>query len=111
MALRTMFNKAKDVLASRGAQTWANTLIARYGQVQKLKIDSLRKTIEITCQLEGEPTAVTLKILNYVIETEGDKKYIRATGFSCSRPWLQNFLTDFGQRPRIELPPWAAAAL
>ena len=106
-----MFNTAKDILASRGAQTWANTLIARYGQVQNLKIDSLRKTIEVTCQLKGEPTAVTLKILNYVVETEGDKKFIRATGFSCTRPWLQNFLTDFGQRQRIELPPWAAAAL
>ena len=111
VALRTMFNTAKDVLASRGAQTWANTLIARYGQVQNLKIDSLHKTIEVTCQLEGEPTAVTLKILNYVVETEGPKKFIRATGFSCTRPWLQNFLTDFGQRQRIELPPWAAAVL
>ena len=106
-----MFNTAKDALASRGAKTWANTLIARYGQVQNLKIDSLSKTIEVTCQLEGEPTAVTLKILNYVVETEGAKKYIRATAFSCTRPWLQNILTDFGQRQRIELPPWAAAVL
>ena len=106
-----MFNTAKDALASRGAQAWANTQIARYGQVQNLKIDSGHKTIELTCQLEGEPTPVTLKILNYVIETEGNKTFIRATGFSCTRPWLQNFLTDFGQRQRLELPRWAAAAL
>ncbi len=106
-----MFTKAKDVLASRGAQTWANTLIARYGQVQDLRIDSLHKTIEVTCQLAGEPTPVTLKILHYVVEAEGAKRFIRATGFSCTRPWLQNFLTDFGPRQRIELPPWAVAAL
>jgi hypothetical protein len=106
-----MFNTAKDVLASRGAQTWVNTQIARYGQVQNLKIDSRHKTIEVTCQLNGEPTAVTLKILNYEVETEGAKTFLRATGFSCTRPWLQTLLTDLGPRHRIELPPWAAAAL
>ena len=106
-----MFNAAKDALASRGAQTWANTLIARYGQVQELKIDSRLKTVLVTCLLNGEVTPITIKVDNYVVETEGDKKIIRATGFSCTRPWLQNVLTDFGPKQRIELPPWAAAAL
>ena len=106
-----MFNAAKDNLTSRAAQAWANHLIARYGQVRDLKIDSRHKTVEVTCLLEGEPTPITIKIENYVVEIERDKKFIRATGFSCTRPWLQNFLTDFGHRQRIELPPWAAAAI
>ncbi len=106
-----MFNAAKDALASRAARTWANHLIARYGQVQDLKIDSRHKTVEVTCLLQGEPTPITIRIENYVVEIERDKKFIRATGFSCTRPWLQNFLMDFGHRQRIELPPWAAAAL
>jgi len=106
-----MFNAAKDALASRAAQVWANTLIARYGKVQDLKIDSGRKTMEVSCLLDGESTPITIKIENYVVEIERDKKFIRATGFSCTRPWLQNFLMDFGHRQRIELPPWAAAAL
>ena len=106
-----MLNAAKDALASRAAQLWANKLIARYGKVQNLKIDSRRKTVEITCLLAGEPTPITIRIGNYVVETERDKKFLRATNFSCTRPWLQNFLTDFGHRHRIELPPWAAAAL
>jgi hypothetical protein len=106
-----MFNATKDALASRAAQVWANKLIARYGKVQDLKIDSRRKTVEVSCLLDGEPTPITIRIENYVVETEQDKKFIRATDFSCTRPWLQNFLTDFGHRQRIELPPWAAAAL
>lgn len=106
-----MFNAAKDALASRAAQTWANSLISRYGKVEDVKIDSRLKTVEVTCLLEGEPTPITIKIGNYVVETERDKKFIRATGFTCTRPWLQNFLTDFGSRQRIELPSWAAAAL
>jgi len=106
-----MFNAAKDAMASRAARTWANQLIARYGQVQNLQIDSAGKSAEVTCQLEGEATPITIKIGHYDVETEGEKKFIRASGFSCTRPWLQNVLVDFGSRRRIELPPWAAAVL
>ena len=106
-----MFNAAKDALASRAAQVWANKLIARYGKVQDLRIDSRRKTVEVSCLLDGELTPITVRIENYVVETERDKKFLRATEFSCTRPWLHRFLTDFGHRQRIELPPWAATAL
>ncbi len=106
-----MFNAAKDALASQAAKAWANSLIARYGKVQDLKIDSGRKILEVSCQLDGETSPITVRIENYVIETDGDKKFIRATDFSCTRPWLQNLLTDFGHRQRIELPPLAAALL
>jgi hypothetical protein len=106
-----MFNAAKDALASRAAQIWANKLIARYGRVEGLRIDSRRKTVEVSCLLEGEATPITIRIENYVVETEKDKRFLRATDFHCTRPWLQTFLTDFGHQKRIELPPWAAAAL
>jgi len=106
-----MFNAAKDALASRAAQAWANTLIARYGKVQDLKIDSSRKTVEVSCLLDGEATPITIRIGNYIVETERGKKFICARDFSCSRSWVQNLLRDFGPRQRIELPPWAAAAL
>jgi len=106
-----MFTASKDALASRAAQTWANSLIARYGKVQEVKIDSRRKTVEVTCLLNGEPSSITIGILNYVIDSEEGKKFVRATEFRCTRPWLQSVLTDFGHRKRVELPSWAAAAL
>jgi hypothetical protein len=106
-----MFNAAKDALASQATKVWVNNLIARYGKVQDLKIDSRRKTVEVSCLLDGEISPITIRIENYTVETEGDKKFIRATGFNCTRPWLQNLLTDFGHRQRIELPPWAATVL
>jgi len=106
-----MFTAAKDVLASKAAQTWANSLIARYGKVQGLKIDSRLKSLEVSCLLDGEPTPITIKIENYVVETVQGKNFIRADGFSCTRPWLHNVLKDYGPKQRIELPPWAAAVL
>jgi hypothetical protein len=79
--------------------------------VQALKIDSRRKTVEVSCLLDGEATPVTIKIESYVVETEQGKKFLRATAFRCTRPWLQSLLKDFGHRKRIELPAWAAAML
>ena len=67
--------------------------------------------MEVSCLLDGELTPITIRIENYVVETEREKRFIRATGFSCTRPWLHRFLTDYGHRHRVELPPWAAAAL
>jgi hypothetical protein len=106
-----MFHAAKDALASQAARVWANNLIFRYGEVQALKIDSRRKTVEVSCLLEGEPTPITIRIENYMVASEEGKSFICATSFSCTRPWLQSFLMDFGPRQRIELPSWAAAVL
>jgi hypothetical protein len=37
-------------------RVWANNVIARFGKVQDLKIDSRRNTVELSCLLDGEPT-------------------------------------------------------
>ena len=106
-----MFNAAKDALASRAAQAWANNLIGRYGKIQGLKIDSRLKTLEVSCLLEGETSPVNVRVENYVLESEGDSTFIRGTQFTSSRPWLQRFLSDFGPGKRVRLPPWAVGAL
>ena len=106
-----MLNALKDAVASQAALSFANSRFGKYGVVQELKIDSQRKTVDVTFQPDGEPTPVKLKVENYRLETVGDKKYILATSFTCSRPWLHNLLEDFAKNRRVELPPWAAAAL
>jgi hypothetical protein len=106
-----MISAAKDALASRAALVWANNLIAPYGKVESLKIDSRQKTVEVSCLLDGELTPISVRVGSYVVETDRGKKFIRAKDFSCTRPWLQNFLRDFGHKQRVELPSWAAAAL
>jgi hypothetical protein len=106
-----MFNAAKDALTSRAAMAWANSLIGRYGRVHSLKIDSRNKNIEVSCELQGEASPITIRIDEYAIESDSDNTFIRAKTFTASRPWLQNFLNDFGHRQKIRLPPWAAGAL
>lgn len=106
-----MFNAAKDAVAARAAQTYLNNLIARYGSVQRLHLDSSKKQMELVCLLEGEPTPIAVTVGQYEVESEGGKKFLRVSRCTCSRPWLQRVIADFGESRRFELPPWAASAL
>jgi len=106
-----MINAMKDAVTSRAVQSYVNTRISNYGTVQDLTIDSRRKTVEITCLLNGESTPIQVKVEKYVVEDVGGRKIFKITDVSCSRPWLQNLLVDFAKDRPMELPPWAAAAL
>jgi hypothetical protein len=106
-----MFTAAKDAMTSRAAMLYINNHIAQYGRLQELKIDSQRKSMEVSCVLHGETTPIGIKLKDYVVETEGQKKFIQVGEFSCTRPWLQSLLTHFGRNRRIELPRWVAAVL
>ena len=106
-----MFNAAKDAMTSKAALLYANQLMARYGRVQLLRIDSRAKTVEVSCQLDGEPAPIEVRMENYRIETTGGKTFLRSADFRCARPWLQNLLTDLSRSRPLELPSWAAAVL
>lgn len=106
-----MFNAAKDALASRAAQSFLNERFSRYGKVERLKIDSERKQMEVLFHLDGEPSPIAVRVGQYVIESEGAKRFIRVSNCTATRPWLQNVLNDFSAGRRIEVPSWAASAL
>ncbi len=106
-----MFNAAKDNMTSRAAQYYVNHQIARYGEVQKLKIDSKLRTVEISCLLHGEPSPIDIKVKRYTVESEGGKKFFQASDVSCTRAWLQNLLNDYAKDRRVELPSWADGVL
>lgn len=87
-----MFKAAKDAMTSRAAQVYVNNRIARYGEVQTLRINSREKTMEVSCLLHGESDPITIKVENYNVNTAGAKKYIEASTITCTRPWLQTSL-------------------
>jgi hypothetical protein len=106
-----MFNAAKDAFTSKAAQTYINQRIARYGQVQTLRIDSRTKTMELICQLDGEAAPIAVRVQKYVVREVDGKKYVSVASCACSRPWLQNLLNDLAVGLEVPVPSWAAAAL
>lgn len=106
-----MFNAFKDKITSKAAQAHCNTLLARYGKLTELRIDSAQRRIEAVCQLEGEAGSIAVTIESYEITDEGGEKFVHVAATRCTRPWLQHFLEDHIYGRKFPLPAWAAAAL
>lgn len=106
-----MFTAAKDALTSKAARVYVNNLIARYGKVQDLAIDSRNRRVRLICELDGETVPVTIDVDEYEIHAEGQKRFVQVNACRCSRRWVETLLIDYVRGKRFELPPWAAAAL
>jgi hypothetical protein len=106
-----MFRSAKDALAGKSARIYLNDLLARYGRLEDLRIDSKAGTMELTCLLHGEREPISIYVGKYLIEQQGQTRTLRLSECRCSRAWVQNLLIDFAEKKSFALPSWAAAAL
>ena len=106
-----MFNALKDKVTSGAARAHCNSLLARYGEVQELRIDSARGSMEVVCLLEGETAPIAVTVDKYEITDEAGKKFVHIATTRCARPWVQHFLEDHIYGRKFPLPSWAAAAL
>ncbi len=107
----SMFQNAKNAITSKAAQVYLNGLLVRYGEVERVKIDSGARTIAIRVKLKGEVVPIDAEVGEYIIHEVRGKKFIEFSQCRCSRPWLQSLMEDLSASRRVELPPWAAAAL
>ncbi len=106
-----MFSAAKDLMTSKAAQAYANKFVAPYGRVEELSIDSKRGRVETVVRLNGEVSPIGVTIERYQITEANGKKFLEVLDSSATRPWLQAVMRDHLHGRKIELPPWAAAAL
>jgi hypothetical protein len=106
-----MFSAAKDLMTSKAAKAYVNDFIKHYGHVDELTIDSKRNRIEVTCQLNGEVSAIGVTIEKYAVEKKDGKAIFEVLDSSATRPWLQAVMRDHLHGRKIELPSWAATAL
>lgn len=106
-----MFNALKDKVTSQAARLHCNHLLARYGAVQELRIDSARQSMEVVCLLEGETAPIAVTVERYEITDDGGEKFVHVVASRCARPWVQHFLEDHIHGRKFPLPAWAAAAL
>jgi hypothetical protein len=99
-----MINAAIDRRVSQAACLLLNKKIARYGRIEKLKIDSKRKTMDIAAVLLGEKEPIGLSVERYEIRREGQTSSLCILACRCELPWLQNLLDDFVRGRPFELP-------
>ena len=106
-----MFSAAKDLMSSKAAKAYANNLIARYGTVDELSIDSKRRRIDVLVNLNGEASPIGVTIEKYQLLQDSGRTFVEVLDSSCTRPWLQAAMRDHLHGRRFEVPSWAAAAL
>jgi len=106
-----MFDAIKDRVLSKAARLYCNTLLARYGSVQELHIDSAQRSMQIVCLLEGESAAIGVTVERYEVTREGGETFVQVMASRSTRSWVQHFLEDHIHGRKFPLPAWAAAAL
>ncbi|MGC4071421.1 MAG: hypothetical protein QM760_02660 [Nibricoccus sp.] len=84
-----MFRAAKDALAGKSARVYLNDLLARYGRLEDLRIDSKNGTMAIRCLLHGETAPLQIEIGKYVVEEKDGEQLLRISQCRCSREWVQ----------------------
>lgn len=105
-----MLRAAKNFMTSQAARKYVGHLIARYGELKVLKIDTKHKTVKLECVLHGETKPIVVQVDEYRLDSRGGRCFARVVQCTCSRPWAQNLAEDYVIDREMEVPSWAASA-
>jgi hypothetical protein len=100
------FQDAKDRFLERMAVPLLNrTLVAPYGKVRELRLDTAEKSATAVLELEGEREPVHVAIDRYEVSKRGGERYVTIHAIRTSRPWM----TELARRQLVgrtlPLPP------
>ncbi|MEA3490373.1 MAG: hypothetical protein U9R27_00570 [Campylobacterota bacterium] len=83
-----MFQSMRDKTLSHAAKIAINSQIEAYGQVQRLNLDSKKKSIELEVLLHGEIEAFKVHVDHYeLIEVDG-RHQLKVHRVTTSRAWI-----------------------
>lgn len=74
----------------------------------ELKIDNVRKNIEVTVMLKGESSPIQIKCSQYDLKTDGEIGSLTVGDVSVSREWMNLLATEFLKNRPLPLPASAA---
>ena len=94
----------KDAALAKGARIAINRFIGDYGEMSRLRLDSVKKSIETEVMLEGEREPLTVHIGRYEL-TEADGRYLlRLYGIRTSRAWMDALAASYLEGKAFEIP-------
>ena len=90
-----MLQKIKDKALSHGARVAINTQMKAYGKVEKLDLDSRRKSIELEVMLEGEIEPLSVHIETYALTETDGLHQLKVSGVITSRAWINTVASAY----------------
>lgn len=101
----------RDTAVEAGAAAWINQKIERFGALTDLRIHSEARSVFLQVQLRGESDPLTIRILGYRFQREGDKDFLVMIRAETSREWVTEVLAEFVLYKRFEVPAAVRVAL
>jgi len=99
-----LLNKGKDIALSRTIKIVINKVIAKYGNIIKLQLDSQEKEMNLEVFLKGEEDILQVKINKYYIKNENHKNFLILKEVKTSREWLNLLIEDYLSSQKFEIP-------
>ena len=79
-------------------------LLAPYGQITSLKLNSDIGELDITLELKGEVEPLRVHIQEYELIEQSGRMYILIHRISTSRPWLTALADNLAVGRKLEIP-------
>ena len=99
-----MFQSMKDKTLSHVAKIAINTQIEAYGKVQKLNLDSKKKSIDLEVILDGELEAFYVHVDNYELTEIDGRHKLKVNGVTTSRAWINRLASAHLEGRTFDLP-------
>lgn len=101
----------KDAALEKAVLALLRPKIERYGEIQRLRIDTRARTLAGELWLLGESEAVEVTRAHYRLETRGEAVELTFHDVTVSRPWLQNLIDDRAPTFTVAVPAYLRALL
>jgi len=85
----------KDTALSHGAKIAINTQMKDYGKVQKLDLNSKKKSIDLEVMLDGEVESLSVHIDNYELTEMDGIHQLKVSGITTSRAWINTLASSY----------------
>lgn len=103
---------SKDRLVETMAPGALNSgLLAPYGRVTSMKLDSSAGELDVTLELNGEVEPLRVHIQEYEVIEETGRMYLLIHRIVTSRAWLTALAENLAVGNKLELPPEVARAV
>ena len=100
---------ARDWLLEKTVRVALNqTVLAPYGEMTVLRLNSAECSAEAEVLLKGEAVPIIVRVLEYEIRRDDERVSVIVKQISTSREWLTHLAQSFVVGKPFELPPAAA---
>ncbi|HKQ37019.1 MAG TPA: hypothetical protein VJ063_03010 [Verrucomicrobiae bacterium] len=106
------FSDAKDRMVESVALPMLNNAwLKPFGRATSLKIDSSNKTAEISLELNGEQTPLTIYVKDYELVNDPSGPSVVLKSVTTSRQWMTALAQEYLVGRRLAVPPEHAAMI